>query len=72
MMVSYLPTNLKLTLYNYAYIRPDSGSECLYHADQGRILNFTSLIRNGYVPEGILLDTTVGKVVKNPASLRKI
>lgn len=32
-----------LTLYNYTYIRPDSRSETLYHADPGWILNFTAI-----------------------------
>jgi hypothetical protein len=30
-------------LYNYVYIRPDSVSETLYHADRGWILSFTAI-----------------------------
>jgi len=53
-----------LTLYNYVYIRPDRDPDTLYHADRGRILNFSAFIRNGNVTHDVLLKVTCAQRVK--------
>jgi len=60
-----------LALYNYHYIRPDTGAETRYHQDPGRILSFVAIYtkRRGLNPTR--LNRRRAQAAKTPAALRE-